>query len=134
MEIFKPVASSSKQTADHIVDGYSEQLKELFLIRNPRFRFVPQYQEELDAFVAEQAGGKSLDECGNWFYFPWSKTLIHYLPESDYLELRTARNRNLITNEEQDKFYNQTVAFAGLSVGSHGALTTAIMGGAKKIK
>ena len=62
------------------------------------------------------------------------QNVIHYLPDEVHQELRTARNKNLITKEEQEKFYNYTVAIAGLSVGSHPALAIATMGGAKKIK
>ncbi len=117
-----------------LVDGYEEQLKELFFIRNPKFRFLTDYETELNEFLKVETKGKSYEECGEWFYFEWSNCLIHYLPEKEYLELRTARNKNLITSSEQEKYYNYRVGFAGLSVGSHGALTTAIMGGAKQVK
>ncbi|OYV27013.1 MAG: hypothetical protein B7W98_02705 [Parcubacteria group bacterium 20-58-5] len=40
----------------------------------------------------------------------------------------------MITKEEQQKFYGLRVAYAGLSVGSHGAMTAALMGGAQHIK
>lgn len=117
-----------------LVDGYEEQLKELFFIRNPKFRFIPSFENELNEFIKGETKGLPYEECGEWFYFDWSNCLIHYLPEREYLELRTARNKNLITLSEQEKYYNYRVGFAGLSVGSHGALTTAIMGGAKHVK
>lgn len=117
-----------------VVDDYGEQLKDLFLIRNPRFRFMPDYQTELQQFTDQFLAGQLAEQSGSWFYFEWSNTLVHYLPEMDYLEARTARNKNLITAEEQQKFYQATIAVAGLSVGSHAALTIAMMGGAKNIK
>lgn len=59
------------------------------------------------------------EDYGNWFYFPWSKELIRY-PEKEHLrKLRTSRNKNLITGEEQEKLYEATVAVFGLSVGSN---------------
>jgi hypothetical protein len=117
-----------------ILDTYKEQLGELFLIRNPRFRFDKNYQRPLDEFLATYAKGRPLETTGTWFYFPWNNKLIHFLPEEEYLELRTARNKNLILPEEQKKYYNSAVGVAGLSVGSHAALTITMTGGAKNIK
>ena len=45
---------------------------------------------------------------GNWVYFPWSSTLVHILLEADFQLVRTARNKNLINKDEQDRFYNST--------------------------
>ena len=116
------------------VDRYDLLLEDLFLIRNPRFKFIKDHANEVRAFTEEYCGGKPLEEVGEWFFFPWSKTLAHYLPHDEHQEIRTARNRNIITKEEQRKLYGATVAYAGLSVGSHGALTFALMGGARHIK
>lgn len=115
-------------------DRYDLLLEDLFLIRNPRFKFIKDYQDELKAFTEEYVAGRPMEEVGEWFYFPWNKTLAHFLPEDEHQEIRTARNRNIITEDEQKKLYSLRVAYAGLSVGSHGALTFALMGGAKHIK
>jgi hypothetical protein len=115
-----------------ITDSYRDQLEELFLLRNPRFKFDKNYQEPLAAFLKEQNPDGTAD--GNWFYFPWSNTLAHYLPEPVHFEMRTGRNKNLITADEQDRYYNSVVGIAGLSVGSHAALTIAMTGGAKTMK
>lgn len=116
------------------VDQYALLLEDLFLIRNPRFKFIPDHTAELASFSDEYAAGKPLAECGEWFFFPWNKTLAHFLPESEHQEIRTARNRNIITKDEQEKLYGLRVAFAGLSVGSHGLSTFALMGGGKSMK
>lgn len=116
------------------LDKYNLLLKDLFLIRNPKFKFIPEYKDEFVKFTETYTAGRSLEECGEWFYFPWNSTLVHFLPADEHLEIRTARNRNIITIEEQNKLYALTVGYAGLSVGSHGALTFALMGGAQKIK
>lgn len=116
------------------LDTYFEQLSELFLIRNPRFRFGGDYSQELKEFLAANGQGRPVHQNGSWFYFPWNGLLAHYLPEAMHQELRTARNKNLITLQEQDKFYNFRVGIAGLSVGSHAALTIAMMGGAKNLR
>lgn len=117
-----------------VVDRFDLLLEDLFLIRNPRFKFIQDHSNEVKEFTKEYCAGKPLEEVGEWFYFPWNKTLAHYLPHTEHQEIRTARNRNIITKEEQEKFYGLTVAYAGLSVGSHGAMTVALMGGAQKIK
>jgi molybdopterin/thiamine biosynthesis adenylyltransferase len=116
-----------------IIDTLDEQLEDLFLIRHPRYKFDPEFQEPLRAFAEEKLGGKPKEQYGEWFFFPWNNTLIHLLPEEEWQEIRTARNRNLITKEEQQRFYDCVVGIAGLSVGSHVALTIAMMGGAKRM-
>ncbi|MHB0865325.1 MAG: ThiF family adenylyltransferase [Minisyncoccota bacterium] len=117
-----------------VVDRYDLLLEDLFLIRNPRFKFIKNHADEVKTFSEEYCAGKPVEGVGEWFFFPWNKTLAHYLPHDEHQEIRTARNRNIITKEEQTKLYGLTVAYAGLSVGSHGALTFALMGGARRIK
>lgn len=117
-----------------IVDAYADQLHELFLVRNPKFRFIPEHKSEAAAFIRDITEGRDLRACGTWFYLEWAHCLVHCLPEAEFFELRTARNRNLITRDEQQRFYSTTVAVAGLSVGSHCALTIAMMGGACTIR
>ncbi len=117
-----------------VIDRYDLLLEDLSLIRNPRFKFEKDHAEALEAFMREYSAGKPLEEAGEWFYFPWNGTLAHYLPADEHQEVRTARNRQIITKEEQERFYSLKVAYAGLSVGSHGAMTVALMGGARRIK
>ncbi len=102
-----------------ILDKFEDQIEELFFIRNPRFRFEKGHDSELSTFRNAQKGDKEWEELGSWIYFPWKKQLVHYLSEDTYLELRTARNKNLISNDEQDKLYKAKIGVAGLSVGSH---------------
>lgn len=117
-----------------IIDAYDVLLNELFQVRNPKYKFIPEHREDCEKFKQEYLAGRSMEEDGEWFYFPYTKKLIHYFSDEVHQELRTARNKNLITQEEQEKFYNYRVAIAGLSVGSHPALAIATMGGARTIK
>lgn len=112
-----------------ICDRHKEQLEEIFLLRNPWCRFDKNYKKELDKFVFNE----NRKDNGNWFYYPWLNKIVRVLPEILYLEMRTGRNRNLITKAEQLIYYKSKVAILGLSVGSHAALTIAMTGGAKNL-
>jgi hypothetical protein len=123
---------SSQHPELTIIDQYDSMLEELFLLRNPKYKFDKNYQTPLADFIKENHGQGDRD--GFWFYFPWSNTLIHYLPEDLHHELRTGRNRYLISTEEQLAYYKSTVAILGMSVGSHVATTIAMSAGSRHIK
>jgi hypothetical protein len=57
-------------------------------------------------------------EYGNWIYFPLRKKCIQILPESDFIELRTCRNRLKITRDEQQVLSQKSIAIVGLSAGN----------------
>ena len=116
------------------IDEYKNLLEELFLIRNPRYRFDKNYSAEFEKFIKDHIGAGTIESAGNWFYFPWNKFLVHFLPDDMHQEIRTARNKNIITADEQQKFYNFKVGVAGMSVGSHPALTLVMMGAARVMK
>src|SRR3989339_2022814 len=116
-----------------LVDQYNIFIEELFLLRNPRFKFEKIDIVALNRFKLSFLKNNPAELSGGWFYFPWLNQLVHFLPEIEHLELRTGRNRNLITSDEQSIYYKATVAVLGMSVGSHVALTLVMTGGAKKI-
>jgi hypothetical protein len=73
--------------------------------------------EARDKYVGEiQSQGASY---GKWFHFPWSNKLVHYPDMADLRDLRTSRNRELVTREEQLQLYAASIAVMGLSVGSN---------------
>ncbi len=117
-----------------IVDQYAKNLEELFLLRNPGYRFDKNYRAAFHAFLRAQSRGHSLDFAGVWFYFPWSNTLVHFLGDALHQELRTGRNQYLITGKEQKKYYGTVIGVLGMSVGSHAALTIAMTGGSRRMK
>ena len=125
---------TSKDPTIRVHDTIDAQLEELFLIRNPKYKFEKEYTDALKAFVESTLGDHTREQYGSWFYFEEDANIVHYLPEAAYLETKSARNKNLITAEEQEKFYQGKVAIAGLSVGSHIAQTIAMMSGCKEIK
>ena len=106
-----------------VVDEIDIQLKELMKIRHPK--------EDLTEKEFLEKGNKHLHntpkiEYGVWVYYPWKCKVIHLLPENEFIELRTARNRYKITEEEQHQLKEKVVGIVGLSVGQSAALTMAI--------
>jgi hypothetical protein len=125
----------SKPIVD-VVDNYGEQYAELLLSRNAHL-----YRANYDVQVAsikdllqEHYGDRQGWEMGSWVYFPWNRQLVHILAQTEFEELRTIRNRDLITADEQAKLQDYNVAVAGMSVGSASALGMAIVGISRSIK
>lgn len=147
-QVYKPVRFDLNKKADlialqklqrkgligEIVDEYEEQLEELFKIENPPISFNPDYPKALKQYISTAKKKGPLWQQGTWFYYPWREVLVHVLSHEKFWLVRTARNRNLITEAEQKKFYDAVVGVAGQSVGSSIAITLALEGGARHIK
>ena len=123
-----------KGAIKQISDDYEEQQRELFGIKNPSRVYAPGFEEAFQEHYRSLSAAKPLSEDGRWAYFPWRYLATHILPEEEYRLVRTARNQNLITREEQEKFYNATIGIGGLSVGSSVAFAIALGGGGKRMK
>ncbi|MEX1365359.1 MAG: Rv1355c family protein [Nannocystaceae bacterium] len=104
-------------------DEIDQQLVDLAQVRNPEIKGAA-----LEPIAAAYVGGVPRQQYGVWVYYPWSGCLVHVLPPADFTELRTDRNRNKITREEQAKLASLTVGVVGLSVGQATALTLAMEG------
>lgn len=115
-----------KQKIWRVVDIYQNQLKELFEIRYPSLKHGPRYQKLLKAFIHKN--NKDKKKQGNWVYFPWNGFMVHMVGQEVYEEIRTNRNKNLITTKEQQILREFTVGIAGLSVGSNIALSFSNIG------
>ncbi|MHB1865370.1 MAG: ThiF family adenylyltransferase [Candidatus Saccharimonadales bacterium] len=108
-----------------IVDIYESQLRELYDIEHPEKAGLP-----YEAFAEQKKAG---DLEGAWVYYPWSGVLLHLVSQEDLYLLRTNRNKNLITDKEQMKLFEATVAIAGMSVGSSIAMACIHSGIGKRI-
>jgi len=115
-------------------DVYQAQLHELFEIANPLLKGAVDFNQKCQAFVQQKSNGQDTRIAGNWVYYPWSGVLVHAVTEAEYLRLRTNRNRNLITETEQQKLMDFPVGIIGLSVGSNVATALAYAGIANTIK
>jgi len=106
-------------------DTIDEQLRDLVACRHP--------SEDLDRAAIERhveahLRGRSSAEHGRWIYYPWSGRLVHLLPEDEFRELRSNRNRDKITVDEQRRLRQSRIGVVGLSVGQASALTLALEG------
>jgi molybdopterin/thiamine biosynthesis adenylyltransferase len=106
-------------------DTIVQQLGDLIAARHPAENFD---DATLDVLVKKQLCGLRVADYGRWIYYPWSGQLVHLLPEDEFRELRSDRNRNRITSEEQLRLRQCTIGVMGLSVGQASALTLAIEG------
>lgn len=95
-------------------DELHAQLGELIRVLHPSQRFS---KEELDQAIADHLGGSPPHEYGVWVHYPWADRLVHLLDEAEFARVRTDRNRNKITSEEQALLATKKVGVIGLSVG-----------------
>lgn len=106
-----------RQKNINFVDAFSSQTKELFLIENPEYsgsRKEEGYKtKEFSIF------SKKMEKRYVYAFYPWNFSLIKTVRKNDYLELKTNRNKNLITSIEQKKLQNSKIAVFGMSVGSN---------------
>lgn len=97
-----------------VVDPYDLIVDDLYKLKHPdsidditrKSRFAQEMNNERDYY-------------GEWFYFPWKSSLVRYPNRDDHFNLRTMRNRNLITDEEQQRYRRVGAVFCGLSIGSN---------------
>jgi molybdopterin/thiamine biosynthesis adenylyltransferase len=97
-----------------VVDHLTEQLEQLVRGRTPGATLAGPALRQAVARVLE---GREPAAFGTWAFYPWSRRLVHLLPEPLHRELRLDRNRYAITVEEQERLTGLCVAVAGLSVG-----------------
>jgi molybdopterin/thiamine biosynthesis adenylyltransferase/nitroreductase len=104
-------------------DVLENQLAELVRCTHPDRRFT---SDALKAAVNDHLKGQALHDYGVWVYYPWSSALVHLLDENEFVRVRTDRNRNKITAEEQALLATKKVGVIGLSVGQSVCLTLAL--------
>lgn len=78
------------------------------------------------AIQAERdAVGGDLTCFGQWFYYPWLAAVVHVLPRAAFDVVRSNRNRDKITIEEQRRLRSARIGVVGLSVGHSIAMVLA---------
>ncbi|MBI2021151.1 ThiF family adenylyltransferase [Candidatus Giovannonibacteria bacterium] len=112
-----------------VIEAFYGALKELFFIEHPKIKKnTSEVQKLLENYLNSNTANS------NWIFYPWKNVVIHTLTEELYFKVRTARNRNIITEEEQQRYRKFKVGIAGLSVGSAVAEALSSTGGPKIFK
>lgn len=96
-----------------VVDGIDHIADDLFEYEHPDQKGNDDARRQYVNSIKEQGS-----KFGKWFLFPESGELVRYPDLERHRALRTSRNRNLITDAEQEQLYDSTIAVFGLSVGS----------------
>lgn len=104
-------------------DELHSQLMELVRTLHPSRKFS---KADLSAAATAHLGGVDPHDYGVWVYYPWSHRLVHLLDEAEFVQVRTDRNRNKITRQEQEVLAKKKVGVIGLSVGQSVCLTMAL--------
>jgi nitroreductase/molybdopterin/thiamine biosynthesis adenylyltransferase len=104
-------------------DELRSQVRELVRALNPSVKWAP---GELDQAAIDHLGSTPAFAYGVWVYYPWSGRLVHLLDEAEFVRVRTDRNRNKITSEEQALLSTKKVGVIGLSVGQSVCMTLAL--------
>src|ERR1039458_9525562 len=73
--------------------------EELFVVRNPKLKGQPFKNLRAWKDFLKEINGRE-----QWIYWPAENIAVRTLDEELYFELRTARNKNLITKEEQTAY------------------------------
>ncbi|MFI8774631.1 ThiF family adenylyltransferase [Gordonia sp. NPDC062954] len=74
-----------------------------------------------------------LDRTTRYIAYPWRRTIVRLPEASVFHRLRTARNRFLITDDEQRSWTSGLIAIAGLSVGGS-VLSVCALTGARRLR
>lgn len=112
-----------------VMDAYTSAVKELFSIEHPALRREdPTRPALLEAFV------KNTQVPERFVYYPWRNVVMRTVDEATYFKLRTARNRTIITAEEQVHYRACHVGVVGLSVGSSAIRALVSSGGSQRLK
>ena len=98
------------------------QLQELIKINYP---FVKITNNEYHELINKHLNGININDYGVWVYYPWDQKLVHMLDEFEFIKVRTNRNQNKITKDEQEILKTKKIGIVGLSVGHSVALTMA---------
>ncbi|HRI58596.1 MAG TPA: Rv1355c family protein [Saprospiraceae bacterium] len=113
-----------KENKHLIIHDYIElMLIELVKTRNPSMSFS---NEALKEKTLELLAGRQPETYGIWAFYPWLNRVVHILPEREFIELRTSRNKLKILSQEQEALHSKKIGVVGLSVGQSVAVTLAL--------
>ena len=109
--------------AVQVYDELRSQVAELLKSRHPEKKLKG---DALNEAVTEFLKEHDPPEYGVWVFYPWSRRLVHLLPEEDFIFTRISPNNPKITRSEQEQLRNKKVGVVGLSVGQSISLILAM--------
>ncbi|MGW5402474.1 hypothetical protein ACWEV7_39875, partial [Streptomyces sp. NPDC003952] len=135
-ESFRPVLLDLSQPADaaalvglrdsdrlrEVHDRIEDQVDELLRCRAPQDAFGGRSRSRA---IADTLGSRP-DAYGRWAWYPWSGRLVHVLPEGEFRQVRTDRNRDKITREQQQGLRKVLVGPGGPDVAEQGLPSVAL--------
>lgn len=136
-ELFRPVILRPSRLEDRerlaellkrepcitVHDQLAAQVRELVKALNPSVKWDA---HALDKAARDHIAGQDPVEYGAWVYYPWTRRFVHLLDEEEFAYVRTDRNRNKITKDEQAILGTKRVGVIGLSVGQSVSLALAM--------
>lgn len=115
--------SLKKNPGIQLYDTIDNQIKEWVMIQHPSALLT---SEEMEERIQRELGNQPAKYYGNWVHYPWLNALVHILPEKQFTDVRTNRNKLKITSEEQNILSSKSIGIIGLSVGQAIAVTCAM--------
>jgi tRNA A37 threonylcarbamoyladenosine dehydratase len=106
-----------------VVDQIESQIADLIKADHAEYQFT---KEELKTLVDEFFEKNDKEKYGNWVFFPWKTSLVHILPEKEFIKVRTLRNNFKIAPSEQNELSTKKIGIIGLSVGQSVALAMSL--------
>ncbi len=114
-----------------MINAVPKAVAELAIIRRPEIKFMASGQKEI-------ALKKFIQEIGNipttFVYYPWVKYCVQIPSEELFFEMRTNRNRDVISTHDQQLYRNSGVCILGQSVGASILHSLVLTGGPKRIR
>lgn len=115
----------------HTIDAIDSQVTDLVKADHPEVQLSKtELEEKVSGFFKDQ----ERDFYGNWVFYPWKNTLVHVLPEKEFIRVRTLRNNYKITPSEQAELATKKVGIVGLSVGQSVAMAIALERGCGEMR
>ncbi len=96
-----------------IIDKRAILIKELCSVLHPYWpsQHADFIKSEKDWLEKAESG------YGKWVYYPWLNKIVWLLELTEFLLVRTSRNKHLITEQEQEELQRKSIGIVGLSVG-----------------
>ena len=120
LAVEKMILSNSPLNVHNELDS---QIYEFVKLSNPELvNNELELKNKFNAFLAST----NIEQYGHWVFYPWNNNLIRTLPEKEFIQVRTIRNKYKITHDEQETLRSKCVGIVGLSVGQSVSLAIAM--------